>query len=311
MLDLRGNLLLRVHAGDLHVAAERDRFDPVLGLAALERPDRRPEEEEEALDPHPRRLGGDEVAGLVEDDQQAEADEDEEPAHAGVNPRTWLFGAPAGLGVGGEEVVEVGDRLGRHLLQHPLDHRGDAGEGDLPVEEGGDGDLVGGVEHAGRGAAGLAGLEGQAQAGEGLEVGRLEGQLADRGEVELRHVDVGALRVVQRVGDRHPHVGIAEVGERGAVVELDQRVDQRLRVDDDVDPLVGHGEEVMRLDRLEALVHQRRRVDRDPAAHLPGRVGERVLDADARRGPRGRGRARRRRSGPASRRCPGPRRPIS
>ena len=57
-------------------------------------------------------------------------------------------------------------------------------------------------------------------------------------------------------------------------------MDQRLRVDDDVDPLVGDGEEVVGLDRLEALVHQRRRVDRDPSAHPPGRVRERVGDAD-------------------------------
>ena len=51
-----------------------------------------------------------------------------------------------------------------------------------------------------------------------------------------RHVD--ALGVVQRVGDRHAHVGVAEVRERGAVVQVDERVDDRLRVHDDVDPLV-------------------------------------------------------------------------
>ena len=51
-------------------------------------------------------------------------------------------------------------------------------------------------------------------------------------------------------------------------------------MDDDVDPLVGDAEEVVRLDHLEALVHQRRRVDRDPAAHLPGRMVKRVADAD-------------------------------
>ena len=43
------------------------------------------------------------------------------------------------------------------------------------------------------------------------------------------------------------------------------------------------------LDHLEALVHQRRRVDRDAAAHLPGRVGERVGDAHLVRDPCGRG----------------------
>ncbi len=57
-------------------------------------------------------------------------------------------------------------------------------------------------------------------------------------------------------------------------------MDDRLRVDDDGDALIRHAEEVMGLDRLEALVHQRRRVDRDPPAHRPGRVRERLLDAD-------------------------------
>jgi hypothetical protein len=47
-----------------------------------------------------------------------------------------------------------------------------------------------------------AGLAGQPQARERLEVDRLEGQLADRGEVERRDRHVDALGVVQRVGDR-------------------------------------------------------------------------------------------------------------
>ena len=89
--------------------------------------------------------------------------------------------------------------------------------------------------------------------------------------------------------------GIAQVGERGAVVQVDERVDDRLPVHHDVDPLVGDAEEVMRLDHLEALVHQRGRVDRDPAAHLPGGMGERLLRGDpgevgaAAEGPAGRG----------------------
>ena len=99
------------------------------------------------------------------------------------------------------------------------------------------------------------------------------------GEVEPRHRDVGALGEVERVGDRHAHVREPEVGELGAVVELDQRVDDRLRVHDDVDRGVGDAEQVMCLDHLEALVHQRRRVDRDPPAHLPGRVRERLRRA--------------------------------
>ena len=68
--DLGRQLLVGVHPGDLHEAPRGDRADPVLGLAALHRDQLRREEEEEALDPHPARLGGGEVARLVEDDQQ-------------------------------------------------------------------------------------------------------------------------------------------------------------------------------------------------------------------------------------------------
>ena len=57
-------------------------------------------------------------------------------------------------------------------------------------------------------------------------------------------------------------------------------MDDRLRVHDDVDALVRRPEQVVGLDQLEALVHQRRRVDRDLAAHRPGRVLERLLDGD-------------------------------
>ena len=82
MLDLRRDLLRRVHAGDLHVAAERDRADRVLGLAAADAAEQRREEQREALDAHADRLGGREVPGLVQDDQRSEAEEGEQPAQA-------------------------------------------------------------------------------------------------------------------------------------------------------------------------------------------------------------------------------------
>ena len=39
----------------------------------------------------------------------------------------------------------------------------------------------------------------------------------------------------------------------------------------------GKAEEMMRLDQLEALVHERRRIDGDLGAHRPGRVRDRLL----------------------------------
>ena len=145
------------------------------------------------------------------------------------------------------------------------------------------GDLVGGVQDAGRRAPLPRRLAGQAQAGKCVEVDRLEGELAHSCEVE-RNDGAGtlgeshAVPSVQRIGDRDAHAGRTEMGEHGAVSELHETVDDRLRMHDDVDALVGRAEEVVGLHDLEALVHQGRRVDRDLAAHRPGRVGERLLD---------------------------------
>ena len=51
-------------------------------------------------------------------------------------------------------------------------------------------------------------------------------------------------------------------------------------MDHRVDPLARQTEEEVRLDHLEALVHHRRRIDRDLRAHLPRRMRERVVDGD-------------------------------
>ena len=48
-------------------------------------------------------------------------------------------------------------------------------------------------------------------------------------------------------------------------------------MDDDVDPLGRQLEQMVRLDQLEALVHHRRRVDRNLRAHIPSRMSDRLL----------------------------------
>ena len=62
--------------------------------------------------------------------------------------------------------------------------RGMPRNGISSFEEGGDGDLVGGVEGDAGGAAGFGGFVGEAEAGEAGEVGRGEVELAECGEVE-------------------------------------------------------------------------------------------------------------------------------
>ncbi len=82
MRDLRRDALVRVHPGDLHVAAERHGPDRVLRLPPPVLEQQRREEQREALDPHPDGLRRGEVAELVQDDQGGEAGEGEEVAHA-------------------------------------------------------------------------------------------------------------------------------------------------------------------------------------------------------------------------------------
>src|SRR5688572_31467390 len=51
----------------------------------------------------------------------------------------------------------------------------------------------------------------------------------------------------------------------------------RLRMDDDLDLIGTYTEQPVRLDDLETLVHQRRRVDGDLPAHLPCRMTKRLI----------------------------------
>ena len=69
-------------------------------------------------------------------------------------------------------------------------------------------------------------------------VGRLEGQSACSRR-ERRGAGPGVRRgKVERVLDGDAHVRQAQLGLDGAVHELDERVDEALRVDEDVDVLV-------------------------------------------------------------------------
>ena len=156
----------------------------------------------------------------------------------------------------------------------------DLEEAEVPVEERGDADLVGRVEHRGHHAARLAGPPGQGE--------RREGHLVDRLERPGRRLGPRAagggvghpVRPGEAERDGQAHVGRAHLGQGRAVDELDHRVHDRLRVDDDVDPVEADAEQQVRLDDLEPLVDQRRGVRRDQRAHRPGRVGERLLGAD-------------------------------
>ena len=156
---------------------------------------------------------------------------------------------------------------------------GIAEEGQPAGEERSDGDLVRGVVDARRGAALPPAARASASSGN-VSVSGGENSQRERGQVERCERRRGALGVRERVRDRHAHVRIAEVRERGAVAEADERMDDRRRLDRDLDPVVGNAEEEVRLDHLEPLVRERRGVDRDLRAHAPGRMRERLLGRD-------------------------------
>ncbi len=96
--------------------------------------------------------------------------------------------------------------------------------------------------------------------------------------------------------------GAAQLRQHRAVHVLDQRVHDALRVHEDLDLRGRHAEQQARLDQLQPLVHQGRRIDRDLAAHVPVRMrtgppGVALASASARQC---RGRVRRRRSAAAA-----------
>ncbi len=146
-------------------------------------------------------------------------------------------------------------------------------------EEGRHGLLVGGVEDGGRGPAAAPGLPGEIHRRKRDRVQGLEGQRLGPPPVH-RGLCIGyPIGPPQGQGDGQAHVGRGDLRQRRPVDELDHRVHQRLRMDDDVDVVIGHSEEQMRLNQLEALVHQGCRVDRDERPHVPGGVRQRLLRA--------------------------------
>src|SRR4030095_1970696 len=73
-------VVLRGHPDDLDEAAQRDRLDAVLGLALLERPQRRAEADEVPGHLHAEGLRRAHVTGLMEADGDQNADgEDDDP----------------------------------------------------------------------------------------------------------------------------------------------------------------------------------------------------------------------------------------
>ena len=162
-----------------------------------------------------------------------------------------------------------------------LEQARDAREVQRAVEEPRHGDLVGRDQRGRRAGARAAGLAGDPERREARLV-RARGSRAARpptrsGGGRRRREAVG---VRERVLDGKSHVRGAQLGLQRAVHELDGRVDDALRMDDDVDRVVPDIVQPVRLDHLQALVGEGRGVDRDLGAHRPRRVAQGLLRRD-------------------------------
>ena len=114
---------------------------------------------------------------------------------------------------------------------------GDVEEGEVVRQEPADGGLVRRVQDGPAGAAVPGHLEAEVQCRERVAVHLLEVERLERLPVEPLGRPNDALRVQQRELDGQPHVRGGELREDRAVGELDERVDDGLRVNDHVDLL--------------------------------------------------------------------------
>ena len=145
----------------------------------------------------------------------------------------------------------------------------DIGKAAAIVQEGIDGDLVGGIEHARHGATRLAGTFGQCQTAEGIHVGSIKRELPQLAEIDTRRRGIPTLGIRERELDGNTHVGSTEMRNHGAVGELDHRVNLGLTLHDHVNEIEVAVKQMHGLNALQALVHEGGGVDGDLGAHGP------------------------------------------
>lgn len=134
----------------------------------------------------------------------------------------------------------------------------------------GDGDFIGGVQNTGGASTTLAGTVGKAKGREAFQIGIEEGQLPESGKIEGAGCCGATLWVRQGVSNRQTHIGLAKLGQDGAIDKFHHGVDGGLGMDDDLDFFVGYLKEVVGFDDLEPLVDEGGGIDRDLGPHVPG-----------------------------------------
>jgi len=182
--------------------------------------------------------------------------------------------------IGFENLFEAGVLNGDVEVHDAGDDVGDPGEPEFTATEPVDGDLIGGVEDGGEGAAHGAGMACEIECGETGGVGLFELEGANPREIGGDAVVGGTSRIREGVLDGEAHIRGGELGEDGAIDEFDHRMDDALGVDDDLDAVHADVEEPAGLNHFEAFVEERGGVDGDLASHDPGGVFEGLFECD-------------------------------
>mmetsp|Transcript_129510 Transcript_129510/g.314583 ORF Transcript_129510/g.314583 Transcript_129510/m.314583 type:complete len:284 (-) Transcript_129510:701-1552(-) len=204
---------------------------------------------------------------------------DELLAHAGLHGVLHVLPRPQ---IARHDVVQarVEDELVLVRLHGFVDDVVDVKVSNLLVEEHRHRLLVRGGEHPGHRPARPARGVPHRQRRVLLHVRRLEREVAHLHEVQTRPRRLRALdslRPRHGVENRQTHVRPAELREDARVARLDHAVNDRLRVNDDVDVVVRGSVQVVRLDHLQGFIHQCRGVARDLRAHVPVGMRRRLL----------------------------------
>ena len=163
------------------------------------------------------------------------------------------------------------------LFEHRGDDLPDAREGNPSGEKLRHRHLVGRIEHGRRRATPFRRLPRQRKRGKNIITRFFEVQPGETGPFQRRQRARDAIGPGERILDREPHVRMAHLGKHGSIHELDHRMHDALRVDDDIDPRDVHVEKPARLDHLQPLVEHRGRIDGDFFAHPPRRMAQRFL----------------------------------
>ena len=114
----------------------------------------------------------------------------------------------------------------------------------------------------------------QRKTAERIHIGRRKFQRAQRPKIERSHGSLPPLGIGESKLNGNTHIGRAQMSQNRPIGKLHHRMDGTLGLHYHLDLIVGHREQVVRLDDFEPLIHQRRGIDGDLRPHVPGGMGQ-------------------------------------